>query len=916
MASAAGNVMAQAATPQLASDLDEIVVTGFRASLQDNLAEKRAAVGLMEVINAEDIADFPAANLAEALQRVPGLAIDRDGGEGRSVTVRGLGGEFTRVRIMGLEALATTGGKDSSGGANRGRGFDFQVFASELFDQVTVRKSSQAAVEEGSLGATIDLSPASPFGQPAGALLASAQAGYNDLSRSVDPRLAFLVSERVLDDRLAVVISGAYSTRRTFEEGGSSGRWENPAVPTNSGGCFQSPGPCDRAAGVYSAVNSAWHPRIPRYGRLTYDVERIGLTGAVEYRPGPDTTLSLSGLFSRWAGERDEQYLGLFSGWHRRQGMDQTDVREPVIDDQNQLVSAVLDDVDVRSESRYDELSTTFGQVVVSVDQHFGDRLRLNARLGASRSDQDNPVQTTVSIDRYDQDGVVQDFAVSQQLPLMDYGFDLEDPASWSLQPSAALGDPSFLRLRPNRTVNDFVNATVDLAYDLNESLVVRTGLNAKRFTFETEEQRRYAIGGFVDGASPLPPGVSLADVTSLLTGFGRGLGLPEGVARTWLAPDARRIAEVFDLNCNCVNAFGDFRVGAENQLGANRDVIEDSLGGYIQLDLKTQILGMPVQADLGVRQVRTETTSGGFVGRSAVQVENAYDDTLPSLNVSIEPWRNWLVRGAASKSMARPQLGFLTPGGSVSNTARTLTIGNPLLLPVRANSYDLAVEWYPAPDVLLSASVFRKDLESYIQTSTQTLAFGDTGLPDTLLANGNTVDTPFLVTQLLNTEGGRLDGFELSAQTPFTGLPAPFDRLGFIGNYTWVDSAVDYIIDSSRTPVVVQRRPLVSLSPQSWNATLYYEYGAVSARLSAAYRDEYLTLVPGGNGNDARGRDQTLHVDASASWAVSDTLTLTFEAINLGDEPESRWISSERRNNEEYGHTGRQFWIGARWRP
>src|SRR3990167_4546260 len=144
LAAALGASQAQAQD----STVDEIVVTGFRASLASAIAVKKNENDIVDVINAEDIADFPDLNLAESLQRIPGVAIDRDGGEGRSITVRGLSSDFTRVRVNGLEALATTGGKDGSGGANRGRGFDFQIFASELFNRITVRKSQSAETEE------------------------------------------------------------------------------------------------------------------------------------------------------------------------------------------------------------------------------------------------------------------------------------------------------------------------------------------------------------------------------------------------------------------------------------------------------------------------------------------------------------------------------------------------------------------------------------------------------------------------------------------------------------------------------------------------------------------------------------------------------------------------------------------------
>src|SRR5688572_32723769 len=140
----ANGAVAQDTAPPGASDgaetIEEVVVTGFRASLNKALEAKQAQVGSIDSIVAEDIADFPDLNLAESLQRVPGVVITRDAGEGRQISVRGLGPDFTRVRINGMEALTTVGATDQSGGSNRSRGFDFNVFASDLFSQMLVRK--------------------------------------------------------------------------------------------------------------------------------------------------------------------------------------------------------------------------------------------------------------------------------------------------------------------------------------------------------------------------------------------------------------------------------------------------------------------------------------------------------------------------------------------------------------------------------------------------------------------------------------------------------------------------------------------------------------------------------------------------------------------------------------------------------
>src|SRR5688572_9500224 len=183
------------AEAQPAEQDSTIVVTGFRGALNAALTDKRNATGIVDVIRAEDIADFPDNNLAESIQRIPGVTITRDQGEGRQISVRGLGPAFTRVRINGLEGLSTTGGADASGGANRGRAFDFNIFASELFNSITVRKTASADIEEGSLGATVDLVTARPFDMRDDfTLVGSAQVGLNDLSDAVDPRVTALVS--------------------------------------------------------------------------------------------------------------------------------------------------------------------------------------------------------------------------------------------------------------------------------------------------------------------------------------------------------------------------------------------------------------------------------------------------------------------------------------------------------------------------------------------------------------------------------------------------------------------------------------------------------------------------------------------------------------------------------------------------
>jgi TonB-dependent receptor len=976
----AGAAAAQQAPAPAADDtaVEEVVVTGFRASLANALDIKRRENDLVDVIKAQDIADFPDLNLAESLQRVPGVSIDRDGGEGRTITVRGLGPDFTVVRLNGLEALATTGGKDSSGGANRGRQFDFSIFASELFNSVTVRKSTSAMNEEGSLGAIIDLQASRPFDFSGPALSMGAKIGWNDLSRKKDPRFTFLASNRwdTGIGEIGALISVAYAERKTLEEGSSTGRWENPSVAFNSSTAF----PCTGAAynpvsgppltcaqigtvvggttpttaAAAGTANNLWHPRIPRYGRLQYDQKRLGITGSLQWRPTENSTLSLDALVANFTNNRDETYLEVISFSRSGAGLPQTDVVNFQADDKGHLIKGTFDDVDARVEYRHDDLKTEFNQFTLTYDTKFGDAGHLNVVYGQSRSIQDNPVQTTFSFDRYNSDNYSYDYSANDKLPSFNYGFDPTNPANFTYTASNANGDASLLRLRPSKAVNTFKTFRADVDYQILDGFKLRYGGDYKEYGFSSWEKRLFSRNLASTGTTftaeagfPLPAGVTVADVSRLITGFGRGLDLPTGVPTSWIAPDLDKLKKAIGYDCNCINANGDFRLSVLNQLGALRAITEKDTAFYIQGDFDYDIFNIPIRGNLGVRYVKTEQSATGHynagnvatpvstpfgviseqVATDAVQsVNREYTNTLPALNISAQPMENFFIRFAAAKVMTRPQLQNLTPGfTAMSQGSQTLTRGNPDLDPMLANNLDLSFEWYPDKETLLSAGFFQKDIKSYIQQTAEVMTWSETGLPNSLLSNGNTSATPFTVTTNINSPGGKLRGFELSAQRPFTFLPAPFDKFGAIVNYTHVKSDIDYIIKSptyggtprvQTAPAVLVTQPLLNLSPDAFNATLYYENAGFKARISGSYRDQYLIQVAPSatNNNDVRIKEKTFNLDGQVSYEFNK-FTVTLEAINLTDQEDSKVDDSTRMSSEEYVHFGRQFYLGVRYK-
>ena len=933
-AAIAQGVPAPAAPPtglagdEAGTDADVIVVTGYRASLNAALASKRESIGVVDVIKAEDIADFPDNNLAESIQRIPGVAITRDQGEGRNITVRGLGPNFTRVRINGIEGLSTTGGADASGGANRGRSFDFNVFASELFNSITVRKTASADVEEGSLGATVDLVTARPLDYKDDFTLAgSAQVGLNDLSNAVDPKLAALVSKKFADGTLGVLLSAAYSERGILEEGPSTVRWERGTDngPANS---------LTRPTGAFAAASTLptgatqgfqfFAPRIPRYDSYRYKTERLGLTGSVQWQPSEHTLLTVDALYAKFKSERSEQYLEAIS-FSRGAGGKQDTVILPgaVVDSTNSLVKGTFNNVDVRVESRFDRLSTKFQQYTASLKQDLGDRLRIDLLGGYSKSAFANPIQTTIALDANNVQGYSYDFTAGRN-PRFGYGnLNVLDPSAFTL---------AEIRLRPQYVDNDFKVGRGQVEYDVLDRVKLRVGGDYKKYGFSSQEYRRASE---TDVAGLLAAGQ--------LAGLSRGYSFSgdtnlNGTPGTFIIPDLGKFADALGIYSN-TGRFALTGITNASARGNFTTVDERDIGFYGQAVYAGEIAGLAVKADAGLRWVETKQDSTGYqnlaTGFALIDVTRKYDNWLPSANLSVDVTRNFIVRAAAAKVIARPGIGTVNPGGSfsVSGGNRTLTLGNPLVSPTKSNDYDLSFEWYFTRESAIVVGLFYKDIKSFVATSTQQIPFNQLGLPDSLLAGTGAVATDlFTVTQPVDSKGGALKGFEVGFQTPFRFLPGFLANLGVQANYTYVKSNIEYpLANQVGAPVVVQ--PLVNLSRHGANGTLYYEDDRFSLRGSVAYRSGYLTSVPGRNGvapgagpvfdtragtptfNDVEGTHGTINVDMSASVKVNDNFSVTLEAINLTDQYVDQYIDSAADRLSTYHHTGRQFYFGTRFK-
>ncbi|HWF97654.1 MAG TPA: TonB-dependent receptor [Steroidobacteraceae bacterium] len=913
-----------------AMQLQEVVVTGYRNSLQQALRIKEDMASEVDTILAEDIGKFPDQNLAESLQRIPGVAITREQGEGREITVRGLGPQFTRVRVNGMETLTTTGGPDNEGGVNRTRAFDFNIFSSDLFNELTVRKTSEADVDEGSLGATVDLTTAHPLDYHKFVFITQAKGNYNDLSGTVGPQVSGLISNVFDDGKFGALASVSWSKRDYLDDGASTVRWDEGKVlktGTNPYGAspygFASVGgtPCIGTASTLpaacQAADSALHPRFPRYDNFQDGENRLGLTGSLQWKPNAANLLSLDLLHSYYAETRQEQYLEApgFSGQGKCTNPAKTvsigciSVLSDTIDGAGVMTAGTFSGVDTRVEDRFDSMHTNFTQVTLNGNHDLGEKWSIDELLGYSRSLFNNPQQTTLGWDQYGQT-VSYDFA--SRIPYLNFGTEnVGATGPWLL---------TEVRERPQSTTNDFKDVELNVHFTPDDTVNFAGGLQLKQYDFGTTSLR--LVNGETVNSKNAYSGLQSVPIGSYAQtvnfGSASGVPVPGGSTAAWATPS------VF-LAQNALGIYSNgslFALSTAGDLGNNVRVRERDSGAYLQMNWDAHLLSRELRGNLGVRVVRTSQWSQGYSSTLLpITASRDYNDVLPALNLVWSLRSDLLLRFAASRDMSRPNLTDVAASTSVSvsGTQFNVKTGNPSIDPFLANAYDLSLEWYPAPGTLVSVAPFRKDVLSFSSSETINTVFHGNpfGVPDSLAIQacgstpGCSPDATWAFSVPVNSPGGKVNGVELNYQQPLRFLPGFLHNLGVQMNYTYVTSTVKYLAG----PNTYVTGELEGLSKNTAGATLYYEDPKWSVRVSGAYRSAYLIRVPGQEtGTDADGYDATFNLDASVQYNLTERFRLTLEGVNLTDQYESEFDDTARDLVYYYHNQGREILFGVRY--
>lgn len=853
----------------------EIVVNGYVASLAKARELKRTANIIKDVIVAEDMAKFPELNLAESIQRLPGVAINREAGEGRRITLRGLSPDYTRVQLNGMEVLGNVdSAMDSRGQRSRDRAFDFNIFASELFLRVEVEKSYQASQAEGGMAGTVGLFTAKPLDQKQGISGAiAAKLGTNSFTKDAQPRVAAMVSQN-WGDRFGILLSVAYSKRKTEEQGYntySPSQLSASQIASYLGkGLDISALSAEQQAKftsgdlVFASGNrlSVWNAR----------QERLGLTLATQWRAADNLLFTLDGLHGAFTTNRDEYHLATRPD--NTSGsviFDTTSKIRSLHWDSTNFVDAIsVDNATYASEHRRSLNKNKFNQLALTYKWDATERLNFDGHIGYEDSSYTTPIDDKLYLRA--RGGMTTTYSADGTSATNSYNWNTLDPSKYEFK-------EFYFREFWNKT--SLREGVVNGAYTLSDVFTLRGGASYRRFSNAGSEI-------YNDGQFQKFGGDPAAGIVDAFT---------QNKAADWLTGNYDRAFARYNARHTVAGAWD-----IENTFA----VTEETKSTYGQVEWAAPMGGMRLRGNLSLRAFFTDTSSTGNITQSdtpigVVTTRASYSDVLPALNAALEITPNFLIRVAAARNINRPSLGSMSASGTASADGSdpasrkiTASIGNPDLKPYKDDAIDVSAEWYFGQVGLISLGVYHKNIDNLIITDTQyNVAYSTTGLPLSLLPSlaPDTIVSEY--SKPINGGKAYITGFEAAAQANFTFLPAPFDKLGMSTNVTLIDSNI-----RDKNGV---NNPINGLSKSSANATLYYETKRWGIRGSMNYRSSYLRSGYDGKKPESKdGFDGTIYVDAAAFFNLTDRIRLTLDAINLTNETEVQFNSIYHRLHNE----------------
>lgn len=838
-------------------EIEKITVTGIQASLIKSMDIKRSSDGVVDAIAAEDIGKFPDQNVAESLQRVTGVAIDREGGEGQLVSVRGLGPEFNSVLVNG-RTIATISG---------GRAFSFDTLASELINGAEVHKTQTAKLQEGSIGATINVTTHRPLLLKDFKVAGSVKGTYDDMSGETNPTFSGFISNTFLDNTVGVLGSISVSDRDSrFDYGQTAGYITHHSLNIDDG----------------TTHDNIFLPR--NYDQIVQTEKRERTTAnlTLQYQPTEDVLLTADMLHSKYDVSFRQDIL---AHW-----FDGANITDATLDENRTVVK--LDSARNSATDYLNRLSsrptktTAFG---VNLEWTLDDRWSINADISGSKAESLNGGRTTDTVAGF-VNAYSFDNSTGASVPQLSFTEDL-DPTRVSSNWASKFG---------NDIEDEVTEAKFDVEYIIDQGVQGKINFGSSysdrtlATTYsETNWRVSEAHGGYPAGMV-FPEGMfTKFDSDGFLSGANAD------TANEWLIFDSYEFMDYL-LTDDAINASNDpqytrdviAEYGGYNvhEDASAFEVNEEVKSIYADLHMSGDIGAMPWNIVAGLRYVETTTTSSGstielldLVETNTVDeyqpvetddwvpisISHSYNNLLPSFNANIELKEDLVARFAYSKSITRATLTEMSPttsyGGGKLDSLQA-SGGNPMLDPYESSNIDLGLEWYFDENSYAAIAYFSKDIDNFID--------GGVTKETVELASGS---YNYTVSRPMNLNNAKIDGYEIAVQHSLTYLPAPFDGLGFIANMTFVDS--ESSADTADNPL-----PLPGLG-DSQNLILFYEKEDYQFRIAYNNRNEFMQSTTNWAGGAPIYVEDYAQVDISGSYDINENMSIFIEGINITNE-------------------------------
>ncbi len=935
-ATAPSAVFAQAAAKDAIQDttVDEIVVTGQRAQLQSAQKIKQNAEVIVDSITAVDIGALPDRSVSEALQRISGITLQRTNeardparmaAEGGGVAIRGI--SWVRSETNGRDIFS----------AKNGRGLSFEDVSADLLAGVDVYKNPSSDMIEGGIGGTVNLRTRLPFDQKGHLLAASIDYNYGDLQKKGYKSGNFIASNRwdTGIGEVGALVAYSYSQVGNRTNSVSVDRYD--AVTLSNG-------------------STRYVPKAMGWRAIDWQQTRQSLALALQWSPNAQWDFSLQAMGSQADPKDIERAVAI------ENTMSTSNADGYTYDSAGMFKKGTVYDAQYTADTRYGDARKRTADIALNGKFYASDRVTITGDLQYVRSTARSSSMTA--------------FTQLQASDLPDVTFDLNgDLPKVSLANASALTKKSSYYWAAamdhlDSSKADEGSGRLDLTYEFaDESWLksFRFGVRATNKNFETRETNwnwSLLSAQYWGGGTPVYlTDSATANQTDLYT-YNNFFGGDLSVGSAWF-PTASLVnqgsAHAYSLLKGTETAgwgWSPLDSSSYNSTSENNQT-EQTYATYGLLRFGHDTLfgrDLPLDGNIGLRVVRTETTASGagntlsvpsltncagsaaciaalkFSAGTSITTSGAgssggtdYTDVLPSLNLRLHISPQLQLRFAASKAVVRPTMAQLQPYTSLSFDFTTTTDaqgnvtavtsngansagayatgGNPNLRPIKANQFDASLEWYFAPTGSLTFAVFRKDIKDYIFTDTAYEAY---------TSNGQTIN--FLTTRYYNGSKGKVSGFEVGYQQFYDFLPGALSGLGAQANYTYIDNeggrnASASVSDSTQVSAAANPvLPLEGMSSRSYNLAVMYEKYGVSARLAYNWRQRYLLTSSAANVNAPVWSRDYGQLDGSIFYTINSHYKVGFQGTNLlkertvlevgypGRTAPYNWVQTDRR--------------------